>query len=192
MKFWGWQMGRRLTVTLAIALLVFVLASMARADTVTSPYGYTFTIPDGSVVTSFFNSRGLIFGVDFSFPDGSGLVQRELGIGEFGQIDFAIPVTNLKLIGFLGAGGPGEQELSASSPTGFTFALCDNPIPTECEGPFDVTLSGPVSQVTFDSFSQAAVTSMSYTVPTVPEPTTLFLTSLGLGCVLFWRKRIIV
>lgn len=47
-------MGRRLTVTLATALLIFVLAPMvASADEITTPSGILI-IPDGSQVTSVF------------------------------------------------------------------------------------------------------------------------------------------
>jgi hypothetical protein len=69
---------RKLTVTLAIALLMFVLAPMASADEITTPGGNLLIIPDGSQVTSvFILSLGFgcglnAIGVDFQFQDGTG------------------------------------------------------------------------------------------------------------------------
>lgn len=180
-------MGRKLAVTLAIALLMFALAPMvASADTVTTSVG-TLTIPDGSTVTSilYFPTGGVM--VDFSVPDGSGDIEQLPTVGTFGQINFTIPVTNLNLVGFLGPGGLGEVELFASSPT-FSFSLDCSDTSSVCPGPFDVTLSGPVSRVGFGSLGPAGIESMSYTVG-VPEPSTILLLSLGLIAITMIKER---
>jgi hypothetical protein len=155
MKFWGWQMGRKLTVTLAIALLMFVLAPMARADIITTTTG-ELVIPDGSQVTSVFIGPvdGVCFfavGVDFSFKGGMGETAGCTADAGYEIINFTVPVGNLTVDV---AAGAEVMTLFADDGEGFACTSADPFSPNPCPGPFldDLTFKGPVSSLDLQNF----------------------------------------
>src|SRR5262245_49387984 len=100
-------MGRKLAVTLAVALLIFVLAPMASADIITTPGGF-LVIPDGSQITSVFitfefPACGFHVGLDFQFQGGTGSTSGCFPEGNFTVINFTVPVTDLSLTALIPA-----------------------------------------------------------------------------------------
>ena len=190
--FWGWLMGRKLTVTLAIALMMFAFAPMmARADTITTPNGYPLIIPNGSQVASIFtinNPSDPGLGVTFSFSGGTGEATEFPRDGGGSVIDFTAPVTNLTFTAFLDAADSGSIE--ALSPTGGGFYFDCGIGMTRCPSdPFQLSVSGPVSEISIGAFQGASgIESMSFTVG-VPEPSTILLLSLGLIAIPMIKHR---
>jgi hypothetical protein len=183
MKFWGWQMGRKLTVTLAIALLMFVLVPMASADLITVPEGI-LVIPDGSQVTSVFNAPEppcfQAIGVGFAFQGGTGTTSGCFDNGDGGGITFTVPVTNLSLTAMDGspafeifADGVGVYFCEISSFNSF------------CPGTVDLTLSGLISDLSFASGDGgfAGIESLSFTAVDAGDPPTSSLIFLGVGLI---------
>ena len=179
---------RKLTVTLAIALLMFVLAPMASADEITTPGGNLLIIPDGSQVTSVFIlplgfGCGLnAIGVDFQFQDGTGSTGGCFNGGDFTSIVFTVPVTDLSLTLLLGANA---NELSADGATVFEcFFFPSSPTPCpEGVQTIDLTLSGPVSALSWDSEQGfSGIESLSFTAD-AGDPPTSSLILLGFGLI---------
>jgi hypothetical protein len=168
-------MGRKLNVTLGIALLMLVFASVARADSIESPFG-PLIIPSGSQVTSTFTSPGifgsLVYGVNFQFTDGTGFDEDGF-IQSDGGITFTVPVTNLSFSGILGTGG--ECDLGTSSGPLVNVFPCGN---------FDFTLSGPITGIGWfaESPGYSGIESLSFTVD-AGDPPTSSLVLLGVGLI---------
>jgi hypothetical protein len=185
-------MGRKSTVTLAIALLTFVLAPMASADEIKTPDGILI-IPAGSQVTAVFvvpNSHPLIFGVDFQFPGGTGSNSGDFIDGDGSTIKFTVPVTNLSLNAVIGGS---EGLLSAD---GFFFS-CPGQFPNPsnfCPGPFSITISGPVTTLNVGTADGiAGIESMSFTTVDAGDPPTSSLIFLGFGLIgllVSWRRKV--
>jgi hypothetical protein len=156
----------RLTVTLAIALLMLVLATMASADTISTP-NYPLVIPDGSTVTSIFIPPSPGIGVTFTFPDGYGQAEEFAGNylpngeyaagGTLGFFYFNVPVTNLSLTATLGNATFGELQVSPVA-----FFVCTS----ACPGLFDLTITNaPVEVISWDAvYGGAGIESMSHTL----------------------------
>jgi hypothetical protein len=185
-------MGRKLTVTLAIALLTFVLAPLARADSITTPSGLLI-IPDGSQVTSvfvvpMFGSCFNIIGVDFQFQGGTGSTISCTNVeGNNTNITFTVPVTDLSLTAIIPPeDNAGLSALSADGVGVFAFACSNDPFPNPlhpCPGTIDLTLSGPISDLflfSFETFS--GIESLSFTVD-AGDPPTSSLIFLGVGLI---------
>ena len=178
-------MGRKLTVSLAIALLTFVLAPMASADSIETPLG-PLIIPDSSQITSTFvipslSGFGFTYGVDFRFSDGTGFDRQDF-IESDGGITFTVPVTNLSFSAVLASGGNGSLEASNGAeldpcPGGEPITFCG-------PGPFDFTLSGPVSSLGWfaESPGFSGIESLSFTVD-AGDPPTSSLILLGFGLI---------
>jgi hypothetical protein len=183
MKFWGWQMVRKLTVTLAIALLMFVIAPIASADLITTPTGI-LVIPDGSQVTSVFLATPVSFGVDFQFQGGTGSTSGNFLDGYGESITFTVPVTNLSFTAIILTF---EGNIFAD---GVPVFVCSdfpplpptNPCPSQ---PFDLTLSGPIDRLGLDTTfatNYAGIESLSFTVD-AGDPPTSSLIFLGVGLI---------
>jgi hypothetical protein len=177
-------MSRRLTVTLAIALLMFVLAPMASADEITTPSGILI-IPDGSQVTSVFVlppdtfDFGPAFGVDFSFQGGTGSTYGTINEGDVGSITFTVPVTDLSFTAIV------DGNYGQLSADGFGYSCYNPAVPNHslCGTPFDETVSGPVSEITWNNFKGfSGVESLSFTVD-AGDPPTSSLILLGFGLI---------
>lgn len=181
-------MGRKLSVTLAIALLMFVLAPMARADEITTPGGNLLFIPDGSQVTSvFILSVGFgcglnAVGVDFQFQGGTGDTGGCPNSGVFTDIAFTTPVTDLSLTTLIAG------EIATLSADGATVFQCNSePFPgnTPCPatGMLNLALGGPISSLFLGSFQGfSGVESLSFTVD-AGDPSTGSLIFLGFGLI---------
>ena len=174
-------MGRKLlTVAIAIALLMFVLAPMASADIITTPTG-VLIIPDGSTVTDIFSIKSgpvTIFGVDFSFPGGTGTTSGDFDDGDGTEINFTVPVTNLSVSLIL------DSDVADISFDVFPFhiSLCSFPGP--CPGTLDLTLTGPISNLELGT-DQAfgGIDAMSFTAVDAGDPPTSSLILLGVGLI---------
>jgi hypothetical protein len=174
-------MGRKLTVTLAIALLTFVLAPMASADEINTPGG-TLIIPDGSQVTSLFpvvGSLGQAYQVDFQFLGGTGTNRGDFEDGNVTNIMFTVPVTNLSFTAVL------DGRFGQITADSFNFQ-CGPGVPgvpgAEC-GTFDFTLGGPISSLDLGTGDgTAGIESLSFTVD-AGDPPTSSLIFLGVGLI---------
>jgi hypothetical protein len=175
-------MGRKLTVTLGIALLTFVLAPMASADEINTPGGFLI-VPDGSQVTSLFPVVGSIeqaYQVDFQFIGGTGSNRGDFEDGDVTNIMFTVPVTNLSFTALLNG-----QNGQIGTDSGFGFQCSDAyfpPAPPTC-GEFSFTLGGPISSLDVATGDgEAGVESLSFTVD-AGDPPTSSLIFLGVGLI---------
>jgi hypothetical protein len=183
-------MIRRLTVALPLAILMFVLAPRANADTFPTPNGDgTFVIPDGSVITDeYFTPPGStlsgFYTVDWTFADGYGTERTDANDGGWGSMTFTTPVADL-VFDWVGGGIFG-----ANSNDGEAFSCYS------CGQDTGVAMfTGPgITSISWFGFQQlGGIDSMSYTldgpgVPT-PEPSALLLLCAGLSACLAIRKR---
>jgi hypothetical protein len=171
----------KLKLAVAVTFAVLLLASAVRADTV-NVNGLPMIIPDGSTVTSVTTgetpSGDVDYEVDYSFADGTGFTAVNLSqeiVG--GEIFFTNPVSDAE---FSYYGGP----FDASDNLGDTFF-----------GSFDegaggtVTFAGPgITSLGWqdgDAFVNG-ITSLSYTVP---EPSSLLLSGMGLAALIGLARR---
>jgi hypothetical protein len=185
-------MGRKLTVTLAIALLMLVLAPLARADQITTPDGI-LVIPDGSRVTgtAFFQSFFPVYGVYFQFPGGTGFERGNYDDGDGGYINFTVPVTNLSFTAILSGGSGVLSAYSTQAGYGYSEA-CYGTQASPC-GTFNVTTSGPITSLFWGTGSGfSGVESMSFTVDAGDPPTSsLILLGFGLiGLLVSSRRKV--
>jgi hypothetical protein len=135
-------MGRKLGVTLAVAMLMFVLVPMASADLITTPTGI-LVIPDDSQITAVLFFPPATFGVDFQFPGGTGSAIGNFNDGDQTSITFTTPVTNLSV----------DLRLATDVVEIFPFDVfpCSAPL-NACPETLDLTLGGPTSDLLLDTF----------------------------------------
>ena len=197
-------MSSKVAVTLALALLIFVLAPTARADLIFTPTGVVL-IPEGSQVTSqsviggFGNCQNNVEEVDFKFQGGTGFTVSCLGIeGNLTAIEFTVPVTDLSLHAII---SPANHSASLTADNGFDFECSDDPaFPPHCPLlgsivflPDELTPSGPISflqLISNDDFSGIE----SLTVDAGDPPTSsLVLLGFGLmGLLVLLRRKAVV
>jgi hypothetical protein len=181
------QMGRRLTIALAVAVLLFVLVPTASADEITTNAGFLLT-PEGSQVTSVFvlPSFGVCFnviGVDFQFPGGTGsTVGCQIDI-DATFITFTVPVTDLSLSVI-----PAGSDFAILSANNFSEILfqCGVPsTPSPCPATIDLTFSGPISDLALGIDGDSTfrgIESLSFNVD-AGDPPTSSLCLLGFGLI---------
>jgi hypothetical protein len=163
-----------MNMKLAVAFAVLLFATPARADSV-SPPDDTLIIPDGSTVLGISYTEpdpyfGFIYSVSYEFADGGGTTSGNFSWGFAGSIEFTIPVSSVTFDYF---GGP----LSLSDNIGDRLYFPDDPVAgTE-------TFSGPaISEIDWTSWNDlGGITSLSYTVP---EPSSLLLSGMGLAALI--------
>ena len=162
---------------LAVAFAVLLFASVVRADQV-SVDGIPLIIPDGSTVTSTsIGSTGSVppaptFTVDYSFADGTGFSEfiGGGGGGDTGEISFTNPVSSVE-ISFFGS----EFEVN-----GLFFNYNPGAPPTD-----SATLVGPITYISWQTGDVlAGITSF-----TVPEPSSLLLSGMGLAALIGLARR---
>jgi len=179
---------------LAVAFAVLLLASAVRADGIQTDAGLVY-IPGGSTITSIQDipdpwaetGSGLIASVvDFTFADGSGQITTAGIYGELGSIDFTTPVADLVL--------------NWDGNDSYAFWMLDNIGDCFCNpnnGGISGTVnwSGPgISSVGFGSGDgDAGIDSVTYALdgpaPSVPEPSSLLLSGIGLAALIGLARR---
>ena len=166
---------------LAVAFAVLLFAVVVRADTV-NVNGIPMIIPDGSTVTSVTTSEtpfgDLTYNVDYSFADGTGSTEFQLHSGDLstnGEVFFTSPVSELEFSYF---GNP--------------FLVGDN-LGDDFFGPegstsYSGTFAGPgITSISWQGFTFVdGITSLSYTVP---EPSSLLLSGMGLAALIGLARR---
>jgi hypothetical protein len=172
---------------LAVAFAVLLVASLARADNIQVVGIGSFTIPDGSTVTSIEITPPInIFGpeatIGYSFADGTGTVEGNYGDGYDGVIYFSTPVSDVTLDWF------GNDAFQLTDNAGDEIGCGD------CSGVSTLLGSG-VTQINWlVGGDLGGIESMSYTLdatdpPNVPEPSSLLLTGLGLAASVGLARR---
>lgn len=179
---------------LAFLALVMVCTGVpARADTYSDPNG-TIIFPDGSVITSvnfvpstFDNSFSGFTIIYFQFAGGAGYAvnQEQDGQGEFGQIYFTQPVSNLSVVWMASSG-----IFINFTNNGIEVGSVVKPPAECCSGVINVPGSGyfginwTTEQASFSGgVGPGGISSMDFTVP---EPGTLGL--VGLGFAFLWSR----
>ena len=193
----GGRMGRKLAVTLAVALLMFVFAPMATADLITVPGGRVLVIPDGSQITSVFlliqfPGCGNTIGLDFQFQGGTGSTFGCTNDVTVTDINFTVPVTDLSITALI-TGLSNTLFANGGFPPVFQ---CDF-FPTDTcpeTGMLNLTLGGPISSVLLSSFmgQPSGIESMSFTADAGDPPTSsLVLLGFGLmGLLVSFRRKV--
>ena len=162
---------------LAVLVLIFGLVVPTLADDITVPNGLLI-IPAGSQVTGVFIVEGFgglglnATGVDFSFADGTGATWGEANDGDTGFMNFTVPLTSLTINWV----GDEEYSFDASGSTGFSCT------PTVCPPSGTFTFTGTdITSLSWTNFTGASgVESMTYTLVSTPEPSTLLLLTVPL------------
>jgi hypothetical protein len=178
---------------LVAAFAALFCASLVHADQVPTSTG-PITIPDGSTVTSITfipYPDGVLLGntslVDYSFAGGTGSTMGNSLLGYDGTINFSSPVSNV----------------SFSWIAMDTFQIGDNvgdfwADTTADDSSGTETLPGTgITQITwFGGDEIGGITTLTYTVvptdpPSVPEPSSLLLSGMGLAVIigLTFRNR---
>jgi hypothetical protein len=176
-------------VKLALAFAVLLFASIARADSIPTVSGVV-DIPDGSLITSVVTNPNIEDGqsiVSFTFADGTGTETAEGVYAEWGSITFTTPVANLS---FVWNGGPYEGGADYDFQVGDNVG--DNSVFTSVltgtaafAGPGITSLSWGAPS----NMSPTGISSMIYTLdspetPSVPEPSSLLLSAVGLAALI--------
>jgi hypothetical protein len=183
---------------LAVALAVVFFASQAHADEVQTPVGPVY-IPNGSTITleqSIPDPWGETAGpglpsaipavlLQFTFADGSGQITTAGIYGELGFIDFTTPVADLSL--------------NWDGNDSYAFWIADNIGDCFCN-PNNGGISGTVNWSGPGIYSfqfgsgdgDAGIDSMTYALDgpaSVPEPSTLLLSGMGLAALIALALR---
>jgi len=157
---------------LAVLVLIFGLLLPTLAEDIPVPGG-TLIIPDGSQITgTFVCCLPPAHGVDFSFADGTGKTWGEANDGDTGFMNFTVPLTSLTINWV----GDEEYSFEASGSTGFSCT------PTVCPPSGTFTFTGTdITSLSWTNFTGASgVESMTYTLVSTPEPSTLLLLTVSL------------
>jgi hypothetical protein len=185
-----------MNIGMAAAMALLFFASVARADSQTDPNGTLF-FPDGSVITSdtyvastSSNSYDGYTAISFTFPGGTGSALNEIasGAGESGTISFSQPVYGL-LVGWQGDiymnfNDLGSEVESVCDGTVVSPGACGYGYPNPGITSGSVMVSGPVSEITWDTLTGGAAGISSLSDPVeVAEPPLGSLVLLGLALV---------
>jgi hypothetical protein len=171
---------------LAVAFAVLLFANLAHADQITTGTGQ-LTIPTGSTVSSI-NLIPFPYGVEwgntslvsYTFSDGTGTTEGNPLLGFWGTIDFTAPVDGLSFSWF------GTTIFAANDNAGDSFACFASPV---CSGTEAFAGAG-ITQITWQAGDEeGGITAMSFTVdppdpPSVPEPSALLLSGMGLAALI--------
>ena len=180
-------MSRRLTLSLALAVLVLGISSLARADTIVNPDGNgELIIPDGSLITDmYFTPPGStltgFYTIDWTFADGYGTEWDDYNDGGFGSITFTTPVSDL-VIQYVSRG----QFFTL----GYPYFNCFDET-GGCNGILDLAGPGITGFSWGGSNGFAGISSMTYTVDAIatPEPGSLVFLGLGLLALVGFSRR---
>jgi hypothetical protein len=180
-------------VKLAVAIAALFFATLAHADSISTPDG-TLVIPDGSVITGTFVipagefGPAPAYGVDFQFQDGSGVAYGEGNDGDVGSLTFTVPVTFLSVTWI--ATGPADLSVGGTVAGG-------GYISTDCScttGPLVETFSGSITSLSWGNYyGYSGIESMSYIEdPPVnaPEPSSFPLSVIGLAALLLVARKL--
>lgn len=177
-------------VKLAVAFAVLLFAGVAKADEIQTPNGIVFT-PDGSVVTSVQNVE--LFApatiVSFTFADGTGLAEAEGAASAQGYIYFTIPVSDVSFVW-------NGDIFAATDNLNDSFNSYNASNPNYNSG--TATFAGPgitwIGWGTYSDLSPAGISSLTYTLdtadpPSMPEPSSLLLSGMGLAAFIGLARR---
>jgi len=180
-------------VKLAVAFAVLLFATLARADQIDTSTG-PITIPSGSTVTAIDFipiPHGLEWGntslVSYSFSDGTGESEGNSLLGYTGTIDFTTPVSDVSFAWL------GVTLFTADDNVGDSY-ICDT-ICTSGTGAFPGT---GITEITWQAGDEVGgITSLAFTLdasdppdpPSVPEPSSLLLSCMGLAALLGLVRR---
>jgi hypothetical protein len=178
--------------TILAAAILLCCAGAARADNVQTAYGW-YTIPDGATVTGLSQSAGTsdvgpAYTVDFSFADGTGSSSYNWYFGQWGEILFSTPVSDLSF-DWIGSQG---QCFSVGDNAGDGFEDCSDSGGTADFAGTDIT------EISWSDMIAGGIASLSYTEDSdppadppasAPELGTFSMLACGLAVLAAMRSR---